>query len=119
MVRNPFTTKVDDVPARFQEALIDLKNDGLCQDYFQTEDLETFWVKRTGSHPLLREEAIKYLTVLASTYLCEQGFSSLIYTKNKYRSKLNNIEDDLRLAIAKIPPRVALLVRKMQAQPSH
>lgn len=119
MVQNPFTVKVDEVSAHLQEVLIDLKNDSVCRDYFEKEDLEKFWVKRAGAHQQLRKEAVKFLTVFSSTYLCEQGFSSLCYVKNKFRNKLQNVEEDLRIALGKIPPRIDLLVDQTQAQGSH
>ena len=51
-------------------------------------------------------------------YLCEQGFSALLYIKNKYRARLCE-ESDLCVALSKIETRIDELVKSKQAQPSH
>jgi hypothetical protein len=56
----------------------------------------------------IAEIAIEHLLPFPSTYLCESAFSSLIYQKNKYRSKLQ-VENDLRLALTKIVPNIDML----------
>ena len=51
---------------------------------------------------------------LRATKLCE----ILSYVKNKYRSKLE-VEDDLRIAISQIKPRIDLLCSKHRAHGSY
>jgi len=42
---------------------------------------------------------VTILVPFATTYLCESGFSSLLYLKNKYRNRLNPSKD-LRVALS-------------------
>ena len=44
------------------------------------------------------------LMSFAATCLCESGFSSLIYLKNKYRNRLNT-SNNLRVALSNCLPR--------------
>jgi len=52
-------------------------------------------------------------------HLCEQGFFSLLYIKNKQRNRLNP-SDDMRLAlINSIVPRIPQLVKETCPNKSH
>ena len=53
-----------------------------------------------------------------TTYLCKMTFSALSYIKNKYRSRLE-VEDDFRVAVSRIKPRIGLLCSKRIAHASH
>jgi len=64
------------------------------------------------------EAAIRPLILFSATYLCEKGFSIYVYTKNKYRNRLN-IELDLHIQLSNIDPKVKDLVSKKQHHPSH
>ena len=58
------------------------------------------------------------LLPFGTTYLREMTFSALSYIKNKYRSRLE-VEDDLRIAVSHIKPRIGLLCSKQKAHTSH
>ncbi|XP_022823722.1 SCAN domain-containing protein 3-like [Spodoptera litura] len=119
MIRNPFSTDASEVTEEIQEELIELQNDRNCKDAFESNSLESFWCKKALSYTKLREIALRYFIVFSTTYLCEQGFSALIVLKNKTRNRLK-VSDDLRVALSNnISPRIAELVKKMQAQKSH
>jgi hypothetical protein len=81
-------------------------------------DIEEYWCKKAIAYPKLREIALRYLVMFSTTYLCEQGFSGLLYIKNKQRNRLDPTKD-LRVALSSINPRISLLVNEMQAQKSH
>ena len=71
------------------------------------------------SYIKLREVALRYLMVVSTTYLCEQGFSNLLVIKTKARNRLK-VVDDLHVALSNnISFRIAELVKTMQAQKSH
>ena len=53
-----------------------------------------------------------------NTYLCKMTFSALSYIKNKYRSILE-VEDNLRVAVFCIKPRIGLSCSKRKAHTSH
>ncbi len=78
----------------------------------------SFWLQLKDKYPLISAEAISYLLPFASTYLCETSFSALTYLKNKYRTKLF-VENDLRLALTNIMPRIDSICESKQAHPSH
>ncbi|KII75153.1 hypothetical protein RF11_10447 [Thelohanellus kitauei] len=58
------------------------------------------------------------LLLFPKAYLCETGFSRLLFIKSKYRSRLD-AEDGLRCALAKTIPIIADLVKQKQDKPSH
>uniref|UniRef100_A0AAQ6A7J1 DUF4371 domain-containing protein n=1 Tax=Amphiprion ocellaris TaxID=80972 RepID=A0AAQ6A7J1_AMPOC len=69
-------------------------------------------------YPQRSRAAMDILTPFGCTYLCEKMFSALTYIKNKYRSHLN-MENDLRVAVSKIKPRIDLLCSTHSVHPSH
>ncbi len=92
----------------------------MCKILFfweKTGKEEAKWATKVR-YPHIGEEAVRHLLPFASTYLCETAFSSLTYLKNKYRTKLD-VENDLRLALTKIEPRINLICESKQSQPSH
>jgi hypothetical protein len=44
-------------------------------------DLTEFWLARQKEYPLISNKAVKCLLVFSTMYLCECGFSSVIYMK--------------------------------------
>ena len=120
MIRNPFNIDVNELPDEIQEELIELQNDSNCKENFKYDDLEHFWGQIALPYPLLRNIALKHLSLFSTTYLCEQGFSNLLTIKSKSRNRLTEPGNDLRVAIAKsISPRIHKLASCIQAQPSH
>ena len=70
-------------------------------------------------YPNIRQTALRFLMVFSTTYLCEQGFSSLLSIKNKQRNRLNP-SDDMRLALSNsIVPRISQLVKDARHNKSH
>lgn len=101
-----------------KEELIELKADEVALNQFKTTGLAEFWIA-AGDYLLLRNIAIKKLIPFASTYLCETAFSSLNCLKTKHRSRIDNIEPEMRLAVSNIRPEMMTLVGNVQAQGSH
>jgi hypothetical protein len=85
---------------------------------FKKMDFTEFWLARRKEYPLISDKAVKFLLVFSTTYLCECGFFSVIYIKNKYKNRLS-IEPDLRLKLTKIEPDIRKLCLVKQAHPSH
>ncbi len=54
-----------------------------------------------------------------TSYLCEQGFSSMIYVKNKFPSQLKDLDNRLRLKLSNIEPDFTKLSSSIQSQPSY
>ena len=118
MTRNPFFVDPDTVPLSIQEELIDLASNSSARDDHEKMAIEDFWVKYHKSYKAVSRVAIKVLLPFSTTYLCESGFSSLVYIKNKYRNRLD-CESDMICALSATEPRFELLARSKQAQPSH
>ncbi|GAA6081482.1 SCAN domain-containing protein 3-like [Tachysurus ichikawai] len=118
-IRSPFSvTTANHLASDMEDALIELSTDQTLRTAFDGKTLDEFWVSVALEYPQLSKAALDVLMQFGSTYLCEKTFSALTYIRNKYRSRLN-VEDDLRVAISKIKPRVDLLCSAHSAHPSH
>jgi hypothetical protein len=120
-IRDPFSIEdilPESLTANEKDELIDLSCDGSLQQMFKKMDLTEFWLVRQKEYPLISDKAVKFLLVFSTTHLCECGFSSVIYIKNKYRNRLS-IKPDLRLKLTKIEPDIRQLCLAKQAHPSH
>lgn len=116
-IRQPFTTfTAQHLSLELQDALLDLSSDCTLQSAFSTCTLEEFWLSVASEYPGLSKAATDVLYPFASTYLCEKTFSALTFIKNKYRSRLQRVEYDLRVAVSNIKPRIQLLCSNKQAQ---
>jgi hypothetical protein len=88
---------------------------------FEANTLIQFWVAHLQQEAVscLAEKAVDVLIQFGTTYICESGFSTLEYLKNKYRNRLN-AEHDLSAALSKTKPRIDLLVENFnQLHTSH
>ncbi|XP_034083391.1 protein FAM200A-like [Gymnodraco acuticeps] len=118
-IRSPFTvTTASHLSSDMEDALTELSSDRTLKTAFNAKMLAEFWISVEREYPQLSKAAMDVLTPFGSTYLCEKTFSALTYIKNKYRSRLN-VEDDLRVAVSKIKPRMDLLCSMHIAHPSH
>jgi hypothetical protein len=86
---------------------------------FLNKDMCDFLLTVKNEYPVVTELAIRALLPFATSYLCESAFSALTYVKSKYRTRLANVEADLRAALSEIEPRFYPMCSKMQAHPSH
>ncbi|KAJ3595388.1 hypothetical protein NHX12_004692 [Muraenolepis orangiensis] len=119
-VRQPFTNcSSNNLASELEDALIELSSDRTLQASFASKTLDEFWLSVVQEYPGLSKAAMDILTPFGSTYLCEKTFSSLAYIKNKYRCRLNSMEENLRVAVSSIDPRIDLLCSRKQAHPSH
>jgi len=121
-IRDPFNTDnvllAEDLSSKEKEHLIDISCDRNLMDEFKNTSIINFWIKQKKDFKDISEKAIKFLIPFCSTYMCETGFSAMLYLKNKYRSKLD-LEPNLRLKLTKIEPDIKKLVSGKQVQPSH
>jgi hypothetical protein len=65
------------------------------------------------------DAAINILLQCSTSYLCEQAFSCLTSIKSKDRNRLISVEDELRVCLSKVQPRIKYLCSKKQGQVSH
>ncbi|KAJ3582457.1 hypothetical protein NHX12_000590 [Muraenolepis orangiensis] len=113
VIRSPTSLK-----SRAQDELAELSMDRSLKLKHGELRLDIFWLLVGHEYPSLSESAIKVLLQFPTSYLCELAFSSLAYVKNKTRTRLS-VEQDLRVALSTIPPRIKRLCSQKQAQVSH
>ncbi|CAI6372378.1 unnamed protein product [Macrosiphum euphorbiae] len=101
-----------------KELFIDLTSDSTLKTAFKTKNITNFWLDVKQEYSALSTQALQFLIPFVSTYLCENTFSHLLYTKNKYRSRLN-VENNLRLKVSNLEPDIDVIVRSKQHQSSH
>jgi hypothetical protein len=121
-VRNPFSFPVspcDRLTMQEEEALVELNSNMDLKQKMTEVSLAHFWLSVKTEFPHLSKKAMQVLLPFTSTYLCECGFSALTTIKNKYRSRLR-VEDDLRLFLSTVQPRISrLCASKTQTHCSH
>lgn len=116
-IKNPFSGKVpQEVIAK--EAFIDMTSDSSMEDAFKKKTLLSFWMGTKAEYPSLFQQAMRFLIPFVTTYMCESGFSELLYTKNKYRNRLS-VEEDLRVKLSSIEPDFEALIKGKQQHASN
>lgn len=113
-IRNPFSGKF---PSHSKECFIDLISDSSMKDAFKEKSLIDFWMGTKTEYPSVFEQAIIFLLPFVTSYLCESGFSELLFIKNKYRNRIS-VEEDLRIKLSSIDPDIENLVKNKQSTSS-
>ncbi|XP_040275794.1 protein ZBED8-like [Bufo bufo] len=119
-VRQPFTFSVEttDVNDEYLDEIIELQQSQVQQQLFRTTTLSTFWCQQMVTYPVIAKKALEFFIPFVTTYLCEQSFSRMLDIKTKKRNRLC-CENDMRVALAKVKPRISDLVSERQQQKSH
>jgi hypothetical protein len=99
--------------------LTELQADRTVKLKFREETLLQFRSLVRGEFPVLSEHAISVLLPFSTSCLCEQGFSALTNIKNKKGERLLSVDQELRVCLSAIPPRIEQLCRSKQAHVSH
>jgi len=91
--------------------VLDWTSDSAIKEKFATKkSLSEFWFQLKDEFKVLSDKAKIILLPLATTYLCESGFSAYLSIKTKYRSRLN-AEPGIRLKLFPIQPDIATLCK--------
>ncbi|XP_067141986.1 zinc finger BED domain-containing protein 5-like [Centruroides vittatus] len=118
-IRNPFQGNVcSETSLNILEKLIGLSRDSSLEAIFKDRSLIDFWLGIQNEYPVLSKKAIEVLLPFCITYLCEKGFSTYTYLKDKYRNGLN-AEPDLRPKLPDIEPNFESLCSIKRLQISH
>ncbi|XP_067122548.1 protein FAM200C-like [Centruroides vittatus] len=88
------------------------------QQLFKTTTLSSFWCHQIVTYSAIAKKALEILIRFVTTYLCEQSFLKMLDIKTKKRNRLS-CENDMRVALSKVKPRISELVSKRQQQQSH
>lgn len=120
-VRNPFNPSLETthLSLKEEEELAELKNDRTLQMKFNELELGEFWIYTKKENPSLSKLALSVLLPFSTSYLCEVAISALNEIKNKKRERLIYVEEELRVSLSKISPRIDTLCKKCQSQISH
>ena len=117
MISSPFTCSVDNAPSDVQLELIDLQSDAVLAEHFKSGSLLDFYSSlKEENFPNRRRHAQKMLVLFGSTYICEQTFSMMKFTKSRYRSSLtdDHLSAVLRISTSDIQPDFDALVKAQQ-----
>ena len=83
LLRNPFIVNVQSLPDSIQEEFLELVNDSVAKDAFETLSLTKFWMKMSVIYSVVSDVVLNSLRIFPSTYQCEQGCSMLLNIKSK------------------------------------
>ena len=119
----PFNVTPASAPPELQIELIKLQSDDMLKAMYLNKPLIEFYRVYVSNEefPNLRARALKWSSVFGSTYLCEQFFSKMNFTKSRYRSRLTdeNLGMQLRVATSSVRPNIKRLVKQKSFQTSH
>lgn len=119
-VLNPFgNCEAKGLSTLEEEQLIDLKEDSVLKTSFLQVELSEFWISLHNQFPELSLKAVKILLPFATSYLCELGFSALTEIKSKKRARLLMVDQEMRVCLSLIEPRIENLCSESQCHPSN
>nr|XP_045596426.1 protein FAM200A-like [Procambarus clarkii] len=105
------------------DALLELRADYSQKAVFKTfTHPMDFWVTLLDipEYKDLAEQAIAIFVQMPTSYLCEQGFSSLVLVKTKKRNAILNLDPLMPVALEnRLTPRFNLIADKVQQQTSN
>lgn len=93
-----------------ENEFLELRANTALKEKYGCQSVVAFWMEAAPLFPHLFDKAVDMLLPFATTYACEQAFSTLAYLKNKHRNRLNPAAD-MRLALSVTEPRIDLLVQ--------
>jgi hypothetical protein len=96
-----------------EDSHVKISKDTSLKIKFNQKSLENFWLHVRKDYPELSSKALKVLIPFPTTYLCEKAFSALVYIKNKFRNRIENVKSELRLKLSSIEPNVQKLVTEI------
>ena len=113
-VRDPFAqtaSKTNILTLKEEEELAELSSDRSLKLKLAEMFLDAFWIMTEMEHPNIAKKALQILLQFSTSYLCELGFSTLTNIKYKKREKLNCVEEEMRVCLSEIRPRIEEICR--------
>ena len=113
LLKSPFSYNVETVADELQMELIDLQVDNALKSIFEKKPLIKFYESlQPEKFKNVKKIARKMFVLFASTYICEQIFSSMKINKSKNRSLLTdlNLQVVLRISTSSFEPDLNKLV---------
>jgi len=121
-VHNPFAVTsgaISHLGLVEQEQLLELQSDRSLKLKLNELKLFQFWSFINTEYSIITEMAINTLLPFFTTNLCQLGFSALTNIKNKKREQLLSVEQEMRVCLSSITPRIELLCKQHQAHVLH
>ena len=83
----PFDVDVETAPEDLQLELIEMQSSSNLESAFKKTQLQPFYRDNVPSdkYPCLHRHAVKMTSLFGSSYLCEQLFSRMMYTKSRQK----------------------------------
>ena len=92
-----------------QEELVSVPSDRTMKLKHAELNLDAFWILVKNEYPAIAEKALRLLLQFSTSYMCKFGFSAMTTIKHKKRERLLSVEDELRVSLLNIRPRIKLL----------
>jgi hypothetical protein len=122
-VRNPFVefspNSQNLLSLQEEEQLTELQCDRTLKIKFNEVPPDVFWISIRKECPVISVKAVNISLQFSTSYLCEQAFSCLTNIKSKERNRLLFVEEEFRVCLSKVRPRIQHLYKKKQSQVSH
>lgn len=74
---------------RAVKLFLELRANTALKEKFGCQSVVAFWMEAAPLFLHLFDKAVDILLPFATTYACDQAFSTLAYLKNKHRNRLN------------------------------
>ena len=107
---DPFNMDPQNAPVNLQLELVELSCDVRSKQHYNNHELTDFYRNYLpkDTYPEIYNHALRMVSLFGSTYLYEQFFSEMKYTKNKYRTVMTDAHlmqcFVLMLCVKKLPP---------------
>jgi hypothetical protein len=102
-----------------EDELTEIRNDRRLKLKHSSTDMASFWLSLRQEYPVITKKVIEVLLPFSTSYLSEAGFSAMNTMKSVNRSRLQTLEEDLRVCLLTIRPRTRDIMRQYEAQVSH
>lgn len=117
IVRDPFSTEINNAPSDLQLDLIDLQCNPSLRELHGKEDICMFYNSLDSTKfKNLRNFAKKMLIIFGSTYICEQTFSIMNCNKNSLRTRLKDehLQAVLKISTSNFKPNTDQMAKEMK-----
>ena len=106
---------VPEDPSDLAEAILEIRSNTEARSQFESKpNLLSFWMSKAAkSVKIAHEETVKILLPFRTTFLREQGFSTLLNVKTKNRNWLD-AEDSIQIALISKSPNFEAIVSNMK-----
>lgn len=95
--------------------MADLQADNEARvDFDVYKDIGKFWINLANRHSAVKNRALQVLVQFGTTYVCEAAFSSMVFIKNDYRSRMTaiNLENCMVCCLTSYTPRYRKLIKQ-------